>query len=147
VSANALRVVGFGSAAGLAGIGLLHLAWARRSTFPFKSRAELNDAVVGRDVTPSPASCCAIAAALFGAAGLVARATVGDEPVVRAGAATVATVLGVRAGFGFAGRTDLLVPGSDSRRFRHLDRMGFSPLCLALGIGAAWAAFRSRAAP
>ena len=74
-------------------------------------------------------------------------ATVGDEPVVRAGAATVATVLGVRAGFGFAGRTDLLVPGSDSRRFRHLDRMGFSPLCLALGIGAAWAAFRSRAAP
>jgi hypothetical protein len=138
------RILGSGSAAGLAGIGLLHLAWARGSTFPYRTRTRLNDSVIGRDVTPPPVVCCAVAVTLFGAAGVVGRATTGDERVVRLGSAVVAIVLGVRAGFGFAGRTDLLVPGSDSARFRRLDRRAFAPLCLALASGAAWAALRRR---
>ncbi len=86
-----------------------------------------------------------MAVALVGAAGIVARATTGDEPVVRAGSAVVAGVLGIRAGFGLAGRTDLLVPGSNSERFRRLDRRAFAPLCLVLGSAAAHAAFKRRA--
>ena len=44
------------------------------------------------------------------------------------------------AAFGLAGRTDLLVPGSESERFRRLDRRVFGPACLALATGAACAA-------
>jgi hypothetical protein len=56
----------------------------------------------------------------------------------------VAIVLTTRAVFGFAGRTDLLVPGSDGVRFRQLDRRLFAPLCALLGAGAATAALAGR---
>ena len=48
----------------------------------------------------------------------------------------VAATLATRAAFGFAGRTDALVPGSDSVRFRRNDRRVFAPLCAALATGA-----------
>jgi hypothetical protein len=43
---------------------------------------------------------------------------------------------GLMAIAGLAGRTDLLSPGSDSERFRDLDRRFYSPLCLALAAAA-----------
>jgi hypothetical protein len=48
----------------------------------------------------------------------------------------VAATLAVRATAGFAGRTDALVPGSTSPRFRRNDRRVLSPLCAALATGA-----------
>ena len=131
------------STAFLAG-AVLHLRWARGSTFPFRSRAELNEAVIGRDASPSPAACVAVAAALTGAAVVVGRSGTGGGAVSRTGAAVVAAVLTPRAAFGFAGRTDLLVPGSDGARFRRLDRSLFAPLCAVLGAGAATAALAGR---
>jgi hypothetical protein len=50
---------------------------------------------------------------------------------------TVTSALGARAALGFAGRTDLVSPGSVSDQFRRMDRRVLSPLCLALAIGAA----------
>ena len=47
-----------------------------------------------------------------------------------------ASVLAVRAAFGFAGRTDALVPGSSSARFRRNDRRVMAPLCATLATGA-----------
>jgi hypothetical protein len=41
----------------------------------------------------------------------------------------------VRAVAGWLGRTDLISPGSDSVRFRRLDRRVYSPLCAALAAG------------
>jgi hypothetical protein len=55
----------------------------------------------------------------------------------RVGSRTAAAVLAIRGSFGLAGRTDLLVPGSDAERFRRLDRRYYSPLCLAIATAAA----------
>ncbi|MFF3128447.1 hypothetical protein ACFVRD_40665 [Streptomyces sp. NPDC057908] len=42
------------------------------------------------------------------------------------------------------GRTDLLSPGSVSARFRRLDRLVYSPLCVALAASTAITSRRSR---
>jgi hypothetical protein len=52
------------------------------------------------------------------------------------GRQTVAAVLAVRGVAGLCGRTDLLSPGSASTKFRSLDRTFYSPICLALAVGA-----------
>ena len=126
----------------LAGAGVLHVVWGRGSTFPYRTREQLNDSVVGRDATPSPAACYAVAMTLGGAAVIVGRAVTGGGRLVRVGSAVIAAVLSVRAAFGLAGRTDVLVPGSESERFRRIDRRVLSPLCLSLSAGAACAALR-----
>jgi hypothetical protein len=110
------------------------------STFPFRTRQALNDAVIGRQVAPGPMQCGAVALLLGTAAGAVARADRGRDPWSRTAAAGVAVVLAVRAAFGFAGRTALLVPGSESPRFKRLDRCVFAPTCALLAAGAAGAA-------
>lgn len=97
----------------LVAIAGIHVAWGRGSSFPFGSHGDLTDAVVGSNVTPSPPACFAVAALL--------------------------TVLTARGAAGLAGRTDALVPGSTSPRFRRNDRRYFAPLCLALAAGSATA--------
>lgn len=123
----------------LAGIAALHVAWGRGSAFPFASREELADAVIGSRAVPSPAACHAVAVALAAASALVADAPIAPPPLRRLGRGVVAAVLTVRGVAGLAGRTDLLSPGSASPRFRSLDRRFYSPLCLALAYGAATA--------
>ncbi len=114
----------------------LHVLWGRGSTFPFADRDGLNDAVIGRSVTPSPSACFAVAGALTAAACLVADVPHLPRRGQRIGVTGVAAVLATRAALGFAGRTDVAVPGSVSPRFRRLDRRFYSPLCLALAAGA-----------
>ena len=134
------RVVGAAAALSLAAASVLHVAWGRGSTFPYRTRERLNDSIIGRDATPSPAACYAVATTLLSAAVIVGAATVGGGRRVRVGSGVVGAVLSTRAAFGFAGRTDLLVPGSVSERFRRLDRWLLSPLCLSLGVAACCAA-------
>lgn len=124
---------------GLLAGGVLHVLWATGSTFPFATRQELNDAVIGRQATPGPAECLAVAALLTTAAAAVTGAGRRHLPS-RVVASGVATVLGVRAAFGFAGKTASLVPGSDSPRFRRADRRVYAPICALLALGAATAA-------
>lgn len=121
------------------GIAGIHVAWGRGSSFPFATHSDLTDAVVGRDATLSPAACYGVAGLLTLAAGLVAGVPIGPRRLRRLGVATVVTVLSVRAAAGLAGRTDALVPGSSSQRFRRNDRRFFAPLCLALAAGSATA--------
>ena len=85
---------------------------------------------------PSPGACFAVAGALTVAAALVAD--VPGLPVVSSASASPASaaVLADPRRAGFAGRTDLVSPGSASTRFRRLDRRVYSPLCLALAAGA-----------
>jgi Protein of unknown function (DUF3995) len=120
----------------LAAIAGLHVIWSRGSSFPFRSRDELADSVVGSDVVPSAAACNAVAVALFIASALVADVPVGPRRVRAVGRAGVATVLAARGLAGLTGRTDALSPGSNSSTFRRLDRRYYSPLCLALAYGA-----------
>ena len=51
------QLVNVVTATTLLGIGALHALWGRGSTFPFASRGDLNDTVIGRDATPSAGAC------------------------------------------------------------------------------------------
>jgi hypothetical protein len=130
------RLVRLATPATLAGIGALHVAWGRGSSFPFASRDRLNDTVIGRQATPSPAMCYGVAALLAAASALVAGLPTPRGRIRRAGVGTVAAVLGARAALGFSGRTEVVSPGSVSPHFRSMDRRVFAPLCLALAVGA-----------
>ena len=123
------------TSATLAAIGALHLAWGKGSSFPFRSHADLADAVVGSRAVPSPAACRTVAAALFVASALVADLPIGPRRARTAGRVGVATVLATRGFVGMSGRTDVLSPGSSSPKFRRRDRRYYSPLCLALAAG------------
>ena len=124
------------TATGLGAIGALHVVWGRGSTFPFRHRDDLNDHVVGRQVSPSPAACNTVAGLLALAAVSVAVAGTGSSLVARVAAAGCGVVLGARAVLGFTGRTRLAVPGSTSPNFVRNDRRIYAPLCAALSIGA-----------
>ena len=119
----------------------LHVAWGLGSTAPFSTGEDLCDAVLGR-VPPGGAiadapACFAVAGALATAASLVVDRPPWPDGVRRLGLLVLTGTLAVRGAVGLAGRTDVLVPGSDSARFRHNDRRLFAPLCLALAAGAA----------
>jgi hypothetical protein len=120
----------------LFGIAGIHGAWGCGSSFPFATTTELTDAVVGNDVVPSPSACYAVAGLLAVSAGAVAGWPSPTHPLRRTVVLGTATVLATRAGFGLAGRTDALVPGIASARFRRNDRRVFAPLCAALAAGA-----------
>jgi uncharacterized protein DUF3995 len=120
----------------LGGIAALHAAWGAGSTFPFRTRDELNDTVIGRAATPSAGACYGVAGLLAAAAALVGGFPGRSSRLRRTGVGTVAVVLAARGALGFAGKTDLVSPGSTSEHFRNVDRRYFSPLCLALAAGA-----------
>jgi hypothetical protein len=136
--------VAVATSVGLGSISAIHVLWGRGSTFPFRERRELNDQVVGQQVTPSPASCYAVAGMLAVAAVSVERAARGSSPIARLATIGCSVVLGARAVLGFTGRTHLAVPGSTSAAFRRNDRRIFAPLCAALASGAACAAVGMR---
>ncbi|MET0909756.1 MAG: DUF3995 domain-containing protein [Ilumatobacteraceae bacterium] len=121
----------------------LHVAWARGSTCPYSSTSGLTDNVVGSSRAPSPGACYAVATGLGAAAAMVAAPA--RRPRHRLALGALAFVFAVRAAFGFAGRTDLLVPGSASATFRRNDRRLLSPLCTALALGIVSAALADRA--
>jgi Protein of unknown function (DUF3995) len=131
--------VAVATAAGLGSISALHVLWGRGSTFPFENLHDLNDQVVGQQVTPSPAACNAVAGLLAVAAISVEGAARRSSPIARTAAAGCGLVLGVRAVLGFTGKTHLAVPGSESEAFRRNDRRVFAPLCLLLALGAVYA--------
>ena len=121
----------------LAGIAALHALWGSGSTLPFAGREQFNDTVIGGRATPSPAACYGVAGLLAAASALVGGLPRPESRLRRAGVCTVAAVLGARAALGFSGRTELVSRGSSSEHFREIDRRIYSPLCLALAIGAA----------
>lgn len=129
----------------LLGLAALHGAWGLGSTAPFASHDELADAVLGRRAHPgqptgsvpiaSAAACFAVAGALSVASSLVADRPRWPGRVRRLGLAVLSGTLLVRGVLGLAGRTDALVPGSTSLRFRRNDRRLFAPTCLLLAAG------------
>ena len=127
--------------AALLALSGLHLAWGFGATTPFASVEGLSDAVLGHSAPGErfvePPACFAVAAALAAAASLVLDRPPWARPLRQSGLVALTGILGARAALGFAGRTDVLVPGSTSERFRRNDRRLFAPLCLALAAGAA----------
>jgi hypothetical protein len=124
----------------------LHVAWGLGSTAPFATVEDLSDAVLGRapgdgDFVAAPA-CFAVAGALATGASLVVDRPGWPAAMRRLGLSVLAATLLARGALGVAGRTDLLVPGSASDRFRRHDRRLYGPLCLALGAAAGGAVRR-----
>ena len=109
------------ASAALLAVSGLHVAWGFGASWPR----------IDRDPA-GPAACFAVAGLLGAAAGLVAGRPRRAPRLSRLGACAVSAVLAARGGFGMAGRTDLLAPGSSSERFRSLDRRVYSPICLTL---------------
>lgn len=125
------------TASGLAALGALHVAWGGGASFPFSTREELADTVVGAEEFPSATASYAVGGLLLGAAAVVMDAPILPVYARRVGVAGVVAALGTRACLGFAGRTDILSPASNSARFRQMDKAVYSPLCAVLALGAA----------
>jgi hypothetical protein len=119
----------------LAGLAALHALWATGATWPARDRAKLADAVAGRPESgmPSAPACLVVAGLLATGALFVSGRPARCPGVQRLGSLGVAGVLTLRGLLGFAGRTEVVSPGSTSPRFRRLDRRYYSPLCLVLG--------------
>jgi hypothetical protein len=116
-------------------IALLHVAWGLGSSFPFRSRTELADSVVGTEEVPTRGACLAVASALVLAAALVARAVPMPKALRAFALRIAASVLVTRGVAGAMGRTAVLSPGSDSPAFQRLDKRLYAPLCLWLAAG------------
>jgi hypothetical protein len=119
----------------LTALAVLHAAWGLGSAFPFRSRRELADAVVGSGVVPAPIACFAVAGALATGTALVADVMPLPVTLRRASLVGMAAIFVVRSALGFSGKTALVSPGSDSQRFVRLDRRIYAPICLGLSIG------------
>jgi hypothetical protein len=122
------------TAMGLAAASALHLAWAAGSTFPVSSSRELAELVVGTEEMPGPVACAAAAGALAISATSVAM----RGPWARRIASITAAALLLRGAGGLA--VGALHLGRATEQFRTWDRRLYSPLCIALGGGAALAA-------
>ncbi len=129
-------------------LAALHAAWGTGSAWPFPSRRELADAVIGTAEVPTPAACFAVSGALAAAGALVAGWPRNRPVLRRIGVAGAVGVLAGRGALGLSGQTRLVSPASLSERFSRLDRRVYSPLCLALAsasASSAWPAKRARA--
>ena len=119
----------------LASLALLHVAWGLGSTFHFRTRRRLANVVVGSSKVPSPLSCFVVAGALGTGASLVADAIPARSWIRRISLVVMSAVFACRGALGFAGKTSMASPGSDSATFVRLDRRVYSPLCLLLAAG------------
>lgn len=119
----------------LGALAMLHAAWGLGSSFPFHVRGELADAVIGQTTVPSSRACFFVASLLAAGAALVLNHLPMPKWFRRWALALMAAVLAIRSVAGFGAKTSLLSKGSDSVRFRRLDRQLYSPLCLLLAIG------------
>jgi hypothetical protein len=130
-----MRIAARLTGAVLAALAVLHLAWGVGSAFPFRSRRDLADAVVGSSRVPPPTACIAVAAALATGTALVVNVIPLPPPVRRASLVGMAAIFGARSALGFSGKTALVSPGSDSERFIRLDQRIYAPICLGLSVG------------
>jgi hypothetical protein len=119
----------------LGALAVLHTAWGLGSSFPFRDRSELADAVIGRSTVPPARACFTVASLLAVGTALVLHPVPMPKWFRNWALATTATVFLLRSAAGFCAKTSLLSRDSDSDRFRHLDRQLYSPLCLLLAIG------------
>jgi hypothetical protein len=119
----------------LGALAVLHAAWGRGSSFPFHERAELADAVIGRRTVPSAPACFVVASLLTAGSAVVLNLVPMPKRMRAVALAVMAAVLAIRSAAGFSSNTSRLSKGSDSERFRRLDRRLYSPLCLLLAIG------------
>jgi len=128
------RSLGVAVPAALTGIAAVHAAWALGWRWPGGSDQAFAERVIGSGEVPPEWATWAVAGLLAAAAGMVrATATGSGSALLRAGSWTVAGVLLARGAGGLAAST----AGGLEGVYARLDVAVYSPLCLALGAGAA----------
>ena len=119
--------------------GLVHLAWAFGSTFPYANEQALARAVVGRrGITRMPpmAASAFVALCLFGASlwalllGRLVEAPVSDW-LIAPGGLVLAAVFLLRGVIGILPTFEQALP---EQPFLRLNRLFYSPLCLLIGM-------------
>ena len=131
---NLGRVAGVAVPMALAGLAALHAAWALGWRWPGGSDEAFAERIVSSGDLPPDWATWAVAGLLLAAAGIVrAPARGATAPLVRAGTWTLAIVL---AGRGAAFLAYDVANGFDTI-YTRLDAAVYSPLALALGLGAA----------
>jgi hypothetical protein len=136
------RAAGVATAATLGIIGALHAAWAAGSSFPASDQTALARAVVGGTTFPDATSSAVVAVLLAVSSALVAARSVPQSalgkavPSQLAWASTVTTagVLGLRGVAGLVASAFNVI--DTTREFRRLNLVAYSPLCIALALGA-----------
>ncbi|RKT18231.1 uncharacterized protein DUF3995 [Streptomyces sp. 1114.5] len=145
---SVVRATGDVVAGALAAMGALHAVWAV-TPWPLRTPEEFADTVVGAGEGVPPAAACVAVAGLLGTAAYLVGAeagvlpAVGPERVRRAGVRAVAGVLLAR---GVGGPVLFGQLSERSDRFRRLNVRYYSPLCVALGVGAAAVGWRGSSA-
>ena len=127
-------IAGLTTAVILAAIGVLHLAWSR-TPWPAADFRTLSDHVYGGSAMPGKTPCIVVGTGLLaGAYCLLAEADtvpeIAPHPLFRFGVWALTVLLLARALAGPA----LSLRGAP--QFRRLNLLAYSPLCLALGLGA-----------
>lgn len=128
------RVLGIAVPAALTGIGAVHGAWALGWRWPGGTDQTMAERVTSTGTLPPPTAVWAVAAGLCGAAAATARTAAGRGGMPSRGVTSaLAAALTIR-GAGYLVRD--VVRGVRTP-FEQLDLRIYSPLCLALGTGAA----------
>ncbi|MFE3502903.1 DUF3995 domain-containing protein [Kitasatospora sp. NPDC059160] len=150
---DAVKAAGGVVSAGLAVTGALHAVWTV-TPWPLRTPEEFVDTVVGAGEGPPPPSACLVVAGLLGTASYLVAAEAGLLPAAgprglrRAGLqrAGVRTAAGVLLARGLTGPVVFGRLSERSARFRRLNLRYYSPLCVALGAGAAAVGWRGSSA-
>ena len=118
----------------LATLAVLHALWGLGSAFPFRTRRDLADVVIGSSTVPPSLACFAVAGALATGAVVVRNVIPVPPRERRLFLCGMGALFGIRSALGFLGKTALVSPGSDSERFVRLDRRIYAPTCRGLAI-------------
>ena len=135
------RVAGWVTAAGLGAVAALHALWATGSSWPRQDHDSLADLVVGQRPFPSRAATWTVAGMLAGASMTIARSAGATSAISLQHRRLVTVTSGALLLRGVAGLVVSAVGiGDSTSEFRRWDLRLYSPLCIALGLGAAAAA-------
>ncbi len=137
-----VRRVGNATALGLASAGAIHAAWGLGMRWPGTDATSLARKVVGSSIFPSSRDCFAVAGLLGIASSLVVARTrpksriakIAPDPIAGLGVGVLGSVLAARGVLGFVGSATNLL--HTTPEFRRLNLVIYSPLCIALAIGA-----------
>jgi Protein of unknown function (DUF3995) len=128
------------TAAALAGLAILHAAWAKGSTWPYADRGSFVRSVIGSSnpaKSPGAGASLSVAALLaISTLGVVARPRATEPKAVLASDLTVlvtSAVLALRGTVGLLGSATGLL--GTTREFRRNDLRFYAPLCLCLAAG------------
>lgn len=123
-------------------VGAVHVAWGRGSSWPFTSRVELSQKVVGSNDFPDATACYVVAAGAFVTAAVFSKKNPGAGNVFFR--RLVVLAVGARSIAGGKKATEVLRLPQPGQAFLDADKKFYRPLTAIFAIAAATLAKRAR---